>query len=171
MSVLNCVMYSWVVHFLNYYWLKRSFGQGNIFTPVCHSVHGGVWQGDLPPAGWRTHPPSWMENPPGWKENPPSWMENPPSWMENPPPRLEGEPPWLDGEPTPTPPAGRRTPPAGRRTPPDGEPPLAGWRTPPGWKENPPGEADCGIRSTIGRYASYWNAFLFYFISISERHR
>ena len=29
---------------------KRSFGQGNIFTPVCHSVHrGGVWQGDPPP--------------------------------------------------------------------------------------------------------------------------
>ena len=21
---------------------KRSLGQGNIFTPVCHSVHGGV---------------------------------------------------------------------------------------------------------------------------------
>ena len=21
------------------YWPKRSFGQGNIFTPVCHSVH------------------------------------------------------------------------------------------------------------------------------------
>ena len=31
---------------------KRSFGQGNIFTPVCHSVHGGgvlglVWGGFL----------------------------------------------------------------------------------------------------------------------------
>ena len=27
-----------------YYRPKRSFGQGNIFTPVCHSVHGGgVW--------------------------------------------------------------------------------------------------------------------------------
>ena len=24
----------------------------------------------------------------------------------------------------------------------------------------PPGTADSGIRSTIGRYASYWNAFL-----------
>ena len=22
---------------------KRSFGQGNIFTPVCHSVHRGAW--------------------------------------------------------------------------------------------------------------------------------
>ena len=25
----------------------------------------------------------------------------------------------------------------------------------------PPGTADSGIRSTIGQYASYWNAFLF----------
>ena len=28
---------------------KRSLGQGNIFTPVCHSVHGGghawLWEG------------------------------------------------------------------------------------------------------------------------------
>ena len=28
----------------------------------------------------------------------------------------------------------------------------------------PPREADCSIRSTSGRYASYWNVFLFYFI-------
>ena len=28
---------------------KRSLGQGNIFTPVCHSVHGGghAWQGGM----------------------------------------------------------------------------------------------------------------------------
>ena len=50
-----------------------------------------------------------------------------------------------------------RTPP-GTRAPWHGEPPLA-WRTPPPWRP-PPREADCGIRSTIGRYASYWNAFL-----------
>ena len=31
---------------------KRSLGQGNIFTPVCHSVHrwGGVWSGGRVPA-------------------------------------------------------------------------------------------------------------------------
>ena len=28
---------------INNYRPKRSFGQGNIFTPVCHSVHRGVW--------------------------------------------------------------------------------------------------------------------------------
>ena len=37
--------------------------------------------------------------------------------------------------------------------------PLLGSR-PPG--SRPPREADCSIRSTSGRYASYWNAFLFY---------
>ena len=36
-----------------------------------------------------------------------------------------------------------------------------GWRIPPGWR-NPPLEADSSIRSTSSRYASYWNAFLFY---------
>ena len=29
-------------------------------------------------------------------------------------------------------------------------------------EQTPPREADSGIRSTSGRYASYWNAFLFY---------
>ena len=32
---------------------QRSCGQGNIFTPVCHSVHGGV----CPSACWDTTPP------------------------------------------------------------------------------------------------------------------
>ena len=34
-------------------------------------------------------------------------------------------------------------------------------QTPPEQTNNPPGEADSSIRSTSGRYASYWNAFLF----------
>ena len=33
--------------------------------------------------------------------------------------------------------------------------------TPPGKHSPPPREADSGIRSMSGRYASYWNAFLF----------
>ena len=64
---------------------------------------------------------------------PPPQMENPP--MENPPgwrTPLDGEPP-PDGEP------------------PDGEPPRM--ENPPGWRTPP--------RSMCGRYASYWNAFLF----------
>ena len=39
------------------------------------------------------------------------------------------------------------------------ENPPGRWRTPPGWR-TPPREADSSIRSTSGRYASYWNAYL-----------
>ena len=45
-------------NFLAYYYRpKRSFGQGNIFTPVCHSVHrggGSTWPGTPPD---QVHPP------------------------------------------------------------------------------------------------------------------
>ena len=34
---------------------KRSLGQGNIFTPVCHSVHRGGVPGQVPPG--QVHPP------------------------------------------------------------------------------------------------------------------
>ena len=66
-------------------------------------------------------------------------------------------------------PPGRRTPPGWRNTPPMENPPRwrnpPGWRTPPdgeppGWRTPPPPEADSGIWSVIGRYTSYWNAFL-----------
>ena len=55
-----------------------------------------------------------------------------------------------------------------RRTPPDqGEPPQDQGEPPPeeadppGPRRTPPREEDCSIRSMSGRYASYWNAFLF----------
>ena len=59
---------------------------------------------------------------------------------------------------------GTRHPPLqGADTPPWSRHPL-GADTPPGadtpWNQAPPREADCSIRSTSGRYASYWNAFL-----------
>ena len=99
---------------------------------------GGVWQGEPPPPAWTT--PLGMENPPGPDTTPQAWRT----------PR-HGEPPLPPGH---------------------GEPPRA-WRNPPGMENpprtrhhpprhgEPPPEADSGIRSTIGRYASYWNAFLF----------
>ena len=79
---------------------QRSCGQGNIFTPVCHSFcsQGGSawsWGGGGIPACSEADPPT---------------------------PHTPGRPP--------------RT----RQTPP---------------------EADSSIRSTSGRYASYWNAFMF----------
>ena len=53
---------------LDHYRSQQSCGQGNIFTPVCHSVHRGVclsacWDTPLPdPPGaeppWPRHPPT-----------------------------------------------------------------------------------------------------------------
>ena len=69
-----------------------------------------------------------------------------PPWMENPP--RDGEPPSLGWRPP-------RPPLDGETTPPDGEPPAPDGEPPPG-KQTPA----YSIRSTSGRYASYWNAFL-----------
>ena len=55
---------------------------------------------------------------------------------------------------TPYPPSRTRPPPPRSRH------PL--WEQTP-TRSRPPQEADCSIRSTSGRYASYWNAFLFSF--------
>ena len=101
---------------------KRSFGQGNIFTPVCHSVHRGGFSLPDPPVAWRTPPGAdpLDGEPPGWRTTPPDG--EPPPRMES-PPRMENHP--LDGEPPP-----RMENPPGWRTPPDGG-------TPPGWR-NPP---------------------------------
>ena len=54
---------------------------------------------------------------------------------------------------------GCHTPPPRMEEPPQMEEPPR-MENPPGWR-NPPGKADSSIRSTSGRYASYWNAFLF----------
>ena len=67
-------------------------------------------------------------------------------WDTHPSPRADTPP----GPDTPLPPQ-RSTPP--EQTPPGSRPP---------WEQTPPREADSSIRSTRGRYASYWNAFLFW---------
>ena len=63
-------------------------------------------------------------------------------------------------------PPGSHTPPRDHTHPPGADPPRPG--TPPGGDtppdQAPPREADCSIRLTSGRYASYWNAFLCSFI-------
>ena len=121
-----------------FYRPKRSFGQGNIFTPVCHSVHrGGLArrpprldeEPPLPPAGWRTHPP-WMEGEPPQLEGEPPLAGRRTPRLEGEPPQLEGEPPQLEGEP----------------------PPLAGWRTPPwldGEPPDPPPPPGSRLRHTV----------------------
>ena len=66
-------------------------------------------------------------------------------------------PPWIRWPPPGT---GRHPPPGPGRPPrPVRHPPRSG--SPPGTRQTPPREADSSIRSTSGRYASYWNAFLF----------
>ena len=55
----------------------------------------------------------------------------------------------------------RQTPPRTRQAPPLDQ------ADPPGPGRQPPREADSSIRSTSGRYASYWNAFLFWHILTS----
>ena len=102
-------------------------GQGNVFTGVCDSVHGGgcllwgVWSwGGIPACTEAdTHPPLGSDTPP--------WSRHSPG---------EQTPPW------------EQTLPRGADTPLGADPP-------------PPREADARIRSMSGRYASYWNAFLF----------
>ena len=89
----------------------------------------------------------------GVSGEPPQDQADTPPGREN-PPRPGRTPPGRE-----TPPAGR-TPLAGRTLP----PPLPAGRTPPGPGRSPPGEDDCSIRSMSGRYASYWDAFLFYLI-------
>ena len=66
-------------------------------------------------------------------------------------------PPGADTPPEQTPPGSRHLPEADTNPPGSRYPPGAD--TPPGSSHLPPG-ADSSIRSTSGRYASYWNAFL-----------
>ena len=96
-----------------YYRPQRSCGQGNIFTPVCHSFCSQGGRGSA-----SVH----------------AGIPNPP-----PPDHPPGTTPPQDHTP-------RDYPPGNTHTPPD----------------HTPLEADSSIRSTSGRYASYWNAFLLF---------
>ena len=99
-----------------FYRPQRSCGQGNIFTPVCHSVHRG---GVCLSACWDTPPPD-QTPPPGPGRHPRDQT-----------PRDQAEPPRTRHHHPPT-------------------------------RQTAAPEADSSIRSMSGRYASYWNAFLFY---------
>ena len=62
--------------------------------------------------------------------------------------------------PGPDTPPDQAFPPGIRHPPKPGTPPGS---RPPQTRHRPP-EADCSIRLTSGRYASYWNAFLYYLL-------
>ena len=94
--------------FLSYFYRpKRSFGQGNIFTPVCHSVHRGEYLTRYTPQN-QVHPPG-----PG---TPPRTRYNPRDQVHplgpGTPPRDQVHPPGPG-----TPPLGPGTPPRTRYTP------------------------------------------------------
>ena len=137
-----------------FYRPQRSCGQGNIFTRVCHSFcsqgGGGLPQcmlGYHPPKTRQTHPLE--QTPPRPGRHPPE--QTPPQTRQT-PPRADTTPPWI-----------RQTPPRTRQTPPEQTPPQTR-QTPPWTRQTtPPKKADFSIRSTSGRYASYWNAFLLLF--------
>ena len=136
-------------------WLSPPFlpaatklGQGNIFTSVCQEFcPQGEGGGCLPQCMLGYTPPG-----PGT----PPWSRPPKAE----PPR-PGTPPGADTPPPDQahhPPRTRHTTPPTRHTPTGADNPQT--RHTPPWSR-PPREADCSIRSTSGRYASYWNAFLF----------
>ena len=112
-------------------------------------MHAGI-----PPPPWNRHP---------LEQTPPSPGADTPPQAD--PPRADN-PPGADppGEQTPlgSRPPGADTPrnrhPPGTDTTPAADTPHRS-RHPPG-SRHPPREADSSIRSTSGRYASYWNAFL-----------
>ena len=125
-------------------------GQGNIFTSVCLSTGG---EGCLPQCMLGYTPwdqtPTPQSRPPWGADTPPDQAHIPGSRH---PPQTRHTPPEAD-----TP--GPGTPPRAD-TPPGADPPRTRPSPPP--EQTSPREADCIIRLTSSRYASYWNAILVY---------
>ena len=116
-----------------------------MFLQVCVCPQGG---GCLPQCMLGCQTPQTRQTPPQPGRHPPDQADTPHT-RQTPPDQAD----------THTPRPGRH-PPRTKQTPPDqaDTPPR---QTPPPGPSRPPREADSSIRSTSGRYASYWNAFLF----------
>ena len=136
---------------------KRSFGQGNVFTPVCHSVNRGGVPDQAPPKDQAGTPP-WDQagTPPGPGRYPPGTRQVHPLGPGRYTPQTRN---------TPLGPGRYTLPGPGRYTPRDqaGTPPRIRQLPcpqdqtdiPPGpGRYTPPEAADPGIRSTIGRMHS-----------------
>ena len=109
---------------------KRSFGQGNIFTSVCHSVHGGgSGPGGVPPNFRGGLVPGGSPNFQGVSNFAGGFLQI----------FGVGGLVWSRGSPN-----------------------FWGVSNFSGGFSKFSGGVSTGIRSTFGRYASYWNAFLFY---------
>ena len=111
--------------------------------------------------GYPATPLDQAHTPPDQADTPP---EQTPPWTRQTPPRPGRHPPRSRHSPpdqTDTPP---RADPSGSRPPQEQTPPL------PLDQADPPREADCSMRLTSGRYASYWNAFLLYiFLDLCDK--
>ena len=137
---------------------KRSLGQSNLFTPMCHSVHEGGEGGlaQLPPISrpgggqtplGRPHP---LDADPQGKPldaDPQAnlWMQTPPWGLADP----------LDADRCRV---GQTPPGLGRPPPRVGQTLPQSWADPPGL-----GRPPHPIRSASGQYASYWNAYLSFY--------
>ena len=114
----NLLLRKSMAHKCSYYRPQRSCGQGNIFTPVCHSVHRG--EGGLPQCMLGYHPPLDQPDPPLGSDTTSPWTrwtppdQTPPSpdQADHPPPRIRHTPP----DQTRPPPGPDRHPP-GKQTP------------------------------------------------------
>ena len=141
----------------SFYRPQRSWAKV-MFLQACVCPQGRV----LPQCMLGYHPPPPPPTPgsrppqdqadPRTRQTPPDQADTPLDQADDPP--RPGRPPGAG------PPRTRQMTPQTRQTPQDqADPPGAG-RYPPG-PGRPPREADSRIRSTSGRYTSYWNAFLF----------
>ena len=154
---------------------KRSLGQGNIFRSVCQEFcpqggGGGSASPGTPPGPGRYPPGPGRFTPPGPGRYPPGPGRYPPGTRQV-TPRARQVPP-SSRDQAGTPPGQGRYPPRPGRYPPGqaGTPPGPGRYTPPDQAGTPRDKAGTPpdkagtppeIRSTRGRYASYWNAILF----------
>ena len=128
-------------------WAKVMFLQVSVILSTgggSASVHAGIpppWE-QTPP---RSRPPRDQAppttEPPGADTRPGPGTPRDQTPQSRHPPRADTPPPW-EQKPSPR----SRHPPRSRNPPPE---------------QTPPREADASIRSMSGRYASYWNAFLF----------
>ena len=117
-----------------YYRPKRSFGQGNIFTPVCHSFcsQGGEVPDQAPPPQDQAGTPP-DQTPPGSTPPPPTRQVHP---QEHNPQDQAGTPPGAD-----TP------PPQTRQVPPPTRPPLPGKQQTPEYGQRSAGTHPTGMHS------------------------
>ena len=130
-------MYTWIYYYTAHLIILSLLAATKLWPRLC-LLHVCNWFCSQDPGGV-----SGQGEPPQGKERPPPLAGRTPPGRENPSPGIGRTPRAID-------------PPGISRL------PRLNSRHPPRSRHPPPREADCSIRSMSGRYASYWNAFLFY---------